>query len=354
MRYTVTADVQSPPELFQMDPLQREGAMSLLSGALARAEGMEGPGGLQVLVEDFVVALRPGGALLTVGVEAPALEPAEEAVRLLCEDVLRNTAAFEEWRLHSCEVQLQEDLARESLAAAEGPDAPPEDIGARRARHAQASGEDPAALLPGPSPELTAKMAERIRALAPALASFGPGWFGHSGEEGSPVGLEAAELAAGALVHGTDTFLDELFHDLEILGSEEATGVDCEAVLLQLDRLPEGFAHCYDASFARRFLVTAVAMTGRFMVGGAPEPSCTAEELALGLLLEEAETVLDLYGLLTDEVVRALEIFADRVFPDTDYEWLYAADPDDAGGVDPWFYPLDSTLRVHPYTLNGP
>ncbi|MFW5415270.1 hypothetical protein J0910_01185 [Nocardiopsis sp. CNT-189] len=193
-----------------------------------------------------------------------------------------------------------------------------------------------------------------MRALAPALAAFGPEWFGHSGEEGSPVGREAAELAAGALVHGTDTFLDELFHDLEILGSEEATGVDCEAVLLQLDRLPEGFAHCYDASFARRFLVTAVAMTGRFTGGGAPEPSCTAEELALNLLLEEAETVLDLYGLLTDEVTRALEIFADRVYTDTDYEWLYAADPDGAGGVDAWFYPFDPTRRVHPYILNGP
>ncbi|MFC7743581.1 hypothetical protein ACFQXA_25415 [Nocardiopsis composta] len=45
MRYTVTADVQSPPELFQLDPLQREGVMSLLTGALARAEGMEGPAG---------------------------------------------------------------------------------------------------------------------------------------------------------------------------------------------------------------------------------------------------------------------------------------------------------------------
>ncbi|GAA1108895.1 hypothetical protein [Nocardiopsis composta] len=354
MRYTVTADVQSPPELFQLDPLQREGVMSLLTGALARAEGMEGPGGLQVLVEDFVVSVRPGGALLTVGVEAPALEAAEEAVRLLCEDLLRRTGAFEEWRLHSCEVQLEEDLARESLAAAEGPDAPPEDIGARRARHAQAAGEDPAALLPGPSPELTAKMAERIRALAPVLAAFGPEWFGHSGEEDSPVGREAADLAAGALVYGTDTFLDELFHDLDILGSEEVTGVDCEAALLQLDRLPEGFAHCYDASFARRFLVTAVAMTGRFTGGGSPELGCTAEELALNLLLEEAETVLDLYGLLSDEVTRALGVFADRIYADTSYEWLYAADPDGAGGVDAWFSPFDPTRRVHPYILNGP
>src|SRR5690606_39503141 len=133
VRHTVTADVQSPPELFQLDPLQREGVMSLLTGALARAEGMEGPGGLQVLVEDFVVSVRPGGALLTVGVEAPALEAAEEAVRLLCEDLLRRTGAVEEGRPPSCAARPEEGLAPGRLAAAEGPDAPPDDLGPRPA-----------------------------------------------------------------------------------------------------------------------------------------------------------------------------------------------------------------------------
>ncbi|UOE21286.1 hypothetical protein NI17_009210 [Thermobifida halotolerans] len=79
-------------------------------------------------LEDFVVAVHPGGAILKVFVDAPALEFAEAAVHELCLELLERSELLSEWTIDQCEVQLHPELAQESLAAADGPDVPPADV----------------------------------------------------------------------------------------------------------------------------------------------------------------------------------------------------------------------------------
>jgi hypothetical protein len=106
---------------------------------------------------------------------------------------------------------------------------------------------------------------------------------------------------------------------------------ECDQPLWLLDDLPPRYALQYDVRFARRFLVTAIALTTRFTEGSFQQLSCVAEELALRLLLTTAEVTLQTFGLLSDEVSAALECFADVVYEDLDHEWLY---DDSKDGID--------------------
>ncbi|MCX5229517.1 hypothetical protein [Streptomyces sp. NBC_00233] len=393
MSYVVTVEACLPDGADELDALQQVGASALLEHGFDAVEGIEGPDGVEVDVLETIVAVHPRGSIVKVFVHAPSLETAEDAVGSVAAEVLERSELLADWVVESSEVKLHIDLTRESLEAADGPDAPPSDLRARRAHHT--SGAGPADVAHSAHPldgaddgsgddEGQAELEVQIRALAPRLISFGPLFFGGTDaeEQGEPrdqgeqqepaeagttaaIGSQAAELAAGALVYASEVLIDELYDDVQSLADEETNVAECRAELWHLAELPRRYGLAYDELFARRFLVTAIALTTRFTDGSFRELGCLAEELVLKLLLQQAHSTLDLYGLLGDDVAEALGRFADEVYEDTDFEWLYDDARDDvdedpalAGtGVAPpaigtWFTPFDDDRYVHPYAVD--
>ncbi len=356
-----------------MDPLQRAGAAALIENGFASIDGIEGPDGMEVDLLDTIVAVHPSGAVLKVFVDAEALEFAEDAVREVVGEVLMRSELLADWEVKRCEVDLHPELAQESLTGADGPDVPPGDPAARKARHSE-----PLPAVEGSEYDAQAK-AEEVRArmlvLADELRSFPPVMFGVPDDlEGEDlndwdfvVSLEDARLAAGALVYAIDVLIDELFDDVHTLEGEESTVGECDGPLWHLEDLPERYVLQYDTRFARRFLVTVIAMTTRFTAGNFGQLSCIAEELALRLLLRQANANLELFGLLDEGVSAALATFADSVYEDMDHEWLY---DDSMDGIDEsvvgstlgvvpmsfdaWFTPFNEGRYVHPSAADEP
>ncbi|WP_405584923.1 hypothetical protein [Streptomyces sp. NBC_01190] len=375
MTYEVTVESEIPAGAPDLDPLQREGVGNLLGRHLHALDAVEGPDGVEVDVLDHLIAVHPGGALVKVVVDAPALEFAEEAVRAVMTDVLEQTELLADWTIVRCEVELHPDLAQESLHAADGPDAPPDDPAERARRHAEG----------GPGPESgklddaeVATMGRRLRAMAPQLQAFSLDSFGYSEDEGdsdgdndgeehgSLISKEAAEVAAGAVVWAIHVLVDELFGDLARLEEDDDAGsvAESDAVFMVLEELPERYVLQYDVLFVRRLVTTAVVLTTRLTQSGFVQLSCVAEELLLRLLLIQANVTADTFGLLDDEVGTALGVFADGVYEDLDHEWLYepAADgiEEDPAlaqmgiapmGIKDWFTPFNEGRYVHPYAV---
>ncbi|MFI7499030.1 hypothetical protein ACIBVL_11055 [Streptomyces sp. NPDC049687] len=358
MTYVVTVDMGIPEGTPEMDPLQRAGAVALIEDGFDSVRAVEGPDGVEVDLLDTMVAVHPGGALLKVVVDAPALEFAEESVQVLVDELLERSELLADWTIERCEVELHQDLARESLDAAEGPDAPPDDPALRKARHTGGATSEGTAHGRGAEAK-SAAVRSRLLGLADELRSFSPAVFGAlddtaaaDGDHGGAVPAESARLAAGALVHATDVLVAELFEDLQVLTQEDATVAECEGPLWHLERLPDRYALQYDAPFARRFLVTVIAMTTRFTDGSFQRLSCVAEELALRFLLGQATMILELYDLLDDEVAAALDAFAAGVYEDRDHELLY----DDVAPLSfrSWFTPFHEGRYVHPSAADEP
>ncbi|MGW1785161.1 hypothetical protein ACWCQQ_39610 [Streptomyces sp. NPDC002143] len=358
MTYVVTVDTSIPEGTPEMDPLQRAGAVALIEDGFESVRAVEGPDGVEVELLDTIVAVYSGGALLKVIVDAPALEFAEDSVQALVDELLERTELLADWKIDRCEVELHQDLARESLDAADGPDAPPDDPAVRKARHSEVPVTDGVAERYAAGAKAEAARV-RMLSLADELRSFPPAVFGVLDDA---VPTESARLAAGALVHATDSLVDELFEDVQVLTQEDATVAECEGPLWHLERLPDRYALQYDARFARRFLVTVIAMTTRFTDGSFQRLSCVAEGLALRFLLGQATMTLELYELLDDDVSAALDAFAGSVFEDLDhdwlYDWLYDDSPDGidedhaeaALGVPPLGVPPTPPLAVSPLT----
>ncbi|MCD7443589.1 hypothetical protein K4B79_35930 [Streptomyces lincolnensis] len=373
MTYVVTVDTCIPEGTPEMDPLQRAGAVALIEDGFDSVKSVEGPDGVEVDLVDTIVAVHPGGALLKVVVDAPALEFAEDAVQALVDELLERSELLADWRIDRCEVELHQGLAKESLDAADGPDAPPEDPAARKARHAERATAGSTEESHDTDTKATA-VRDRMLALADELRSFSPAVFGvrDTGDKEHGVPPDSARLAAGALVHATGLLVDELFEDVQVLTQEDTNVAECEGPLWHLEHLPDRYALRYDAPFARRFLVTVIAMTTRFTDGSFRRLSCVAEELALRFLLGQATTVLELYNLLDDDVSCALDTFADTVYDGMDHEWLYGdpTDTDDerplsdaaALGIAPttpvafasWFTPFAEDRYLHPSATDEP
>lgn len=402
MTYVVSVDACIPEGTSEMDPLQRAGAVALIEDGFDSVKSVEGPDGVQVDLVDTIVAVHPGGALLKVVVDAPALEYAEDAVHALVDELLERSELLADWKIERCEVELHQGLAKESLDAADGPDAPPEDPAARKARHAERATAGSAEVGDDTETKATAARSRLLR-LADELRSFSPAMFGvrdtgdigDTGDTGDIGGTErakecavplavphvvphavppdSARLAAGALVHATDVLVDELFEDVQVLTQEDTNVAECEGPLWHLEHLPDRYALRYDAPFARRFLVTVIALTTRFTDGSFRRLSCVAEELALRFLLGQATTALELYGLLDDDVSAALDAFTDTVYDGMDHEWLYGdpTDEDDEETPDDvaaaltiapttpmafasWFTPFDEGRYVHPSATDEP
>ncbi|MFC8516241.1 hypothetical protein [Streptomyces sp. NPDC057257] len=340
MTYAVTVDVQLPAGSPELDALQREGVAFLLRKGLDSVEAIEGPDGMEVGLTDDLIAVHPGGAILKLFVDAPALEFAEEAAGEVVAELLERSELLGEWEIARCEVDLHPDLLQESLDAADGPDAPPADLAERARRHR--AGAPPVAPHRLDHSEVEA-MRDRLRSLAPALKAFPLEAFGHSETDGT-VGRQAAEVAAGAVVHSIDLLVDGLFTDLAGLEEDGPTVADSDAAFMILDDLPPQFAVHYTALFARRLTATAVTMTGRLTQPHFGGLSCVAEELLMRFLLAQAEVTTDLYGLLTEEVGTALETFANGLYS---YE-----DTDPESKAEDWFTPFDAGRCVHPYAAN--
>ncbi|MGW4196661.1 hypothetical protein [Streptomyces sp. NPDC005004] len=462
MTYVVTVTMTPPEGTPDLDALQREGVLFLLRKGFDSLEAIEGPDGMEVDLMDDLIAVHPGGALLKLFVDAPALEFAEEAAREVVTELLDTSEHLADWQITRCAVELNSELLQESLDAADGPDAPPADPAERARRHAAG---DPGQPLPGgtPAPTESEAMRIRLRELAPLLTSFPPTAFGYAGEEpigvtadeatgatsgkptgagsgertgvrsgepigpaggqptgaggagngepmgvasgeaaatgspepveagnpeptgagkgepterggagsGEPVGLlstgptgptdgegtrtrtgeatrtvskEAAEIAAGALIYAIDLLVDELFTDLAALEEDGPTVARSDATFMILDDLPPHLADEYTVLFTRRLTVTAITLTSRLTRPPFGPPTCVAEKLLLGSLLSQAEVTADLYGLLTDEVARALENFATTLNTPTSHPTPESPES--------WFTPFTEECRVHPYAAN--
>ncbi|MFC4500809.1 MULTISPECIES: hypothetical protein [Streptomyces] len=340
MTYVVTVDACIPEDTPEMDPLQRAGAVALIEDGFDSVKAVEGPDGVEVDLLDTIVAVHPGGAVLKVVVDAPALEFAEDAVHALVDELLERTELLADWTIERCEVELHQDLARQSLDAAEGPDAPPDDPAARKARHSEnptpkaAADQNPAATV---RLRMLALAAEPRHSFPPSLFAEPPAENDEGHADGAAVPSESAQLAAGAMLYTTDILVEELFEDLQVLTQEDTTVAECEGPLWHLERLPDRYALQYDARFARRFLVTVIAMNTRITDGTFQRPRCVAEELALRFLLHQATMTLELHNLLDDAVSAALDTFTDKAYDHTSHEWLY--DPPASTSA-----PLETTL----------
>ncbi|MGW6394178.1 hypothetical protein ACWFR1_27595 [Streptomyces sp. NPDC055103] len=400
MTYVVTVEIRIPEGAPELDGLHRVGAAALLEQGFASVAGIEGADGMEMDLFDVAVAVHPGGALLKVMVAAPSLEFAEEAVGSVSEEVLERSELLAEWTVESSEVQLHTDAARESLEAADGPGAPPSDPQARRAHHtAKPDTPDEAEREAQDHEAAFRTLATRLRSFTPAtfgvtegpveavagtgpveaVAGTGPVEAGgpdeaesagepesagesearpEAGDGIAAVTPESAELAAGSLVYGAEVLIDELYDDVQALAEEDTTVAECQGHLWHLDQLPSRHAHQYNELFARRFLVTAIALTTRFTDGSFRKLGCLAEELVLKLLIEQAHVTLDLHGLLDEDVAAALGRFAGEVYEDMDFAWLQdqaeggAAEGGATLGFGTWFTPFDDARYVHPYALD--
>lgn len=342
----VTVAMAPPKGAPELDALQREGVVFLLRKGFDSLEAIEGPDGMEIELMDDVIAAHPGGVLLKLFVDAPALEFAEDAAREVVAELLERTEPLADWQITRCAVELNSELLQESLDAADGPDAPPSDPAERARRHRAT---EPAPAQGRIDPAEVEAMRSRLRALAPLLAACPLDRFGYFDDPGErTVGREAAEVAAGALVFAIDLLVDELFTDLASLEEDGPTVAESDATFMLLDSLPPQFADEYTVLFARRLTVTAVTMTARLTQPQPARPTCVAEELLLRFLLTRAEVTADLYDLLTEEVSAALETFADSFEGDLTEDDL---DIDPIGAGD-WFTPYDAEGFVHPYAAN--
>jgi hypothetical protein len=181
--------------------------------------------------------------------------------------------------------------------------------------------------------------------------------------------LEAALLAAGAIMTATETLLDQLFDDLSSLSREGGTtvadnrGNDLYAVL----QLPPRYRHRYDEQFLRKFIVATIVVTERLTRPAWESATTVAEELALRLVADEAERQLDGAGLQARVYPHWRSVYEELSLEDLDHELLYNPQldgiEDDPGfasatqttplNFEAWFCPFNEHRRTHPYAADA-
>ena len=152
---------------------------------------------------------------------------------------------------------------------------------------------------------------------------------------------------------------DALLSALTILSDEffEDDLEDEEHLFREL--LPSKYSPKYTPLFLKRFYTTLLTVGYKLAL---PEKSdtllaCTAEELALHILIERASVLLEEDGIDAD-----FDLFEDEIYQDVDFEYLY--DPEVDGIEDSevgaemkivnlhfsdWFKPFDNaSMPVHP------
>lgn len=330
MEYQLSAELTSPPDAPDLDPLQQVGVVALLDSRLNNLISIEGPDGVEITPIEHSIHVHLGGAVVNWLLDAPALVLAEDATRAVLEQILDEMDLLDGWEVKHCAVTATDDQLESALAAGDTEPLP-----------------DDALPLEGSAPEHVGERRARLLAAAPQLRAFDL-------EKLDDLTTEEARYVAGALMHGVEMMIDELFGDIQLLDDEDATADEVEALWI-LDELPEQYADRYTALFAKQFLVTAAILGYRLAQPGWTPPLCVAEALALHIAKSRAEIELDFADVMNDE--RIAEVFAafdGLAFANHDHELLYDPDlPVGAGlTVEDWFRPRSETAgaqALHPY-----
>lgn len=352
MKYGVSVDLRPLTGSPGLDPLQSEGAVSLLDRMLRPIGAFEAVGG-EIGLVSHAVAARPDGILVLLVVQAPSLDSAEAGSRQLLVDLLRHSEALTTWQVTRCEVGFDERFAEAGLRAADGPDLPPSDSAERA--HWHVDQRERRARRPA-DPEGDSGWCAMARGQAELVRAFGPETFD------GDIGDESARLLAGALVTAATLTIDLLFEDIKELGQD--TVADSGEVFFVLGELPERFADQYNGRFARKFLVGLVTITGRLTAEQWSPPASIAEALALHVVIEQARCLLIDHEVVNQKEARDLYAeFEEAAFDDTDHELLYGAKAATGDGgveftigapLDSWFEQAsDAAASVHPFTIDS-
>ncbi|MEV6301320.1 hypothetical protein AB0M02_18060 [Actinoplanes sp. NPDC051861] len=368
--YGVSIELTPPSETPHLDPLQAEGAGSLLDRLLEQLDGADAEDGdSQVFVTRYWVGAHPEGAIVLLVLDADSLDVAESAARDIMREILDHSEHLADWTIAKCEVGFNERFVDAGLQAADGPGVPPADP-AERARWL-AEQNQPAAEPADTDEEIDWR--QYVIDHASQLRAFDLDVFDTSDRENDESSGEdaddTAKLAAGALIYASSLVIDELFQDIKTLARTNGAVADSDDVFMVLDDLPERFAQHYDGRFARQFLVATVMITARLTADEWIPPASVAEALALHIVVENAKVLLDSHDLLDDDI--SLEYlyngFDDAAYEDVDHELLYRRDLDGFEDdqditssfgmsdmrVEAWFDPIaDSDATVHPFSVH--
>lgn len=154
--------------------------------------------------------------------------------------------------------------------------------------------------------------------------------------------LQEATLLRGALHWAYESYIDDLLTDVALLRESP----DSLPETLQLAKLPPALAPDYGPLFAQRFLAVSFD-AGHALASSFAAPSCTAQELALTLVLDQVETLRQLLPSL------ALAEDWRRTAEETLLGHGSAPDPRDVAAKDiaAWFEPYPGGT-VNPYAAN--
>lgn len=167
-------------------------------------------------------------------------------------------------------------------------------------------------------------------------------------------------LWQGLLWRASRLLVAELFSDLSEI---ETAPDDVEWYWrdsMALRGLPARFADQYDADFVRRFIASTVVVTARFATTWLA-PATVAEELAITLLLNRAESLVKQHGIRTDADWR--DNLESVFFEDDDHQLLYDNPEEltnqilwDASsvpmGFEHWFTPFRDPPETAPYAVS--
>lgn len=346
MEYRIIADLMPPENSGELDGLQQHGVSALVAEWLDRAATIKGPDGVEITPFGHDLYVHGAGVVIELLVDAPALAFAENGAEALLREIMERTELLEDWLLGKCEVTVTDAELAEAVEAfaddapGRGPGAEPSEIDVEGYR--------------------TRLSADAVRLRAFDAAAFDPAAPAGRAPQGD------AAIAAGALLESAVVLTDELFVDALTLeqeaqsvedDAEEPTAADCE-VLLALHDLPRHWHDRFDALFAKRFLVASAAVFARLTEPEWTAPTCTAEALALHLLVEHAKTALaDQAGFADDAAEAVFAAFDTAAYTDFDHRWIFWS-PDAAGisaeppAIETWF-----TRRAaggHPYLSDLP
>ncbi len=162
-----------------------------------------------------------------------------------------------------------------------------------------------------------------------------------------------------ALVGAASLLVDEFFEDAAAVEVGEMSFSESRIGIL----LPRKYALRYNWLFGKRFFACLMTVIWKLAQTKPVYPilDCTAEELALKILIKEAKSVLEMSGDSAD-----FSMFEDVVFQDLDFEMLYRPELDgiEDGGIGKylgsdnlqfarWFVPFDNAATVpHPYATD--
>jgi hypothetical protein len=193
-----------------------------------------------------------------------------------------------------------------------------------------------------------------------------------------PIGTEQysthdlSTLQRELLYRAAREVVDRYFEDLHLLRQPDVTFEDTSMA----DDLPRKHLRRYNRSFARHFLVCTVAVAQKIREPGLHFLACTAEELALHAIINEAEGLA-----LAEAEIEAAEgrqeaaaeaeraasfsEFRAAAYEDWDFEMLFDGAYDGVeDSTDPradvvnlhfadWFTPFRDDVVIHPYLDEG-